>query len=738
MAESRQTYHINDEGKAGKCTAKIKCEFAQNRRDNKTSNPLEGLHGPKSYVDGVVADYERQTKPKTRMSSLSKTKPSSGGDGASQTVYSSPGRPYTLEDINGLHLDEIPDTILPDTDDCTGVYDAPVNNGEISEFVSGLDTVLGKNVTWGEGYEPYGVKVADAWLYRVQDHDDDGNVTGAFIVIDRNGIVTKTPVKDLEGARNELMDEMGESAALKNELNLAKSVRHDKIERGTKQREDDVRVRAAEKAAANDRFKKGSGSYLYPGFQKMAMLTRACSKNAVKENLTGDSADKSDITVLMKNGESYGISMKSFDFQGTGPALFSAANCGEGALKYDPPSDEYLKTTLRKRALDEYARHRKDYDKAVERFLDDNPLIERRLDAQVKKLNADRAKEGLRPLDRNMALSSPNFRAELESKRLLDSEGDNPYRLLDRYGSMMQDSRYEIRLIDNDPESAKHYYYDKALRESTASKTEDGKNATEGSAGFLKEADKTLTKYGFKRNDSAFVLTQLRQYERAGSSITKKQYDRLKNGENAELTTDQQSWLNAKTARDNIYKITKADTPERQAKVNKELGRAYFEIATGTFKLDREDNPTMWALTQRLGNDMVLSNEYNPEKRSDSCAFGVTRGHRTTNAAGQPSYSLTTDMRMFKDRKNADGTVDTCEDQWLDMVKGRLAFSSSAYQSSDTAKNKSKIYANRNLSREQGFAGEYCLSANVSCRFTVTDKNEKTINTGHKIREDKY
>lgn len=317
-------------------------------------------------------------------------------------------KPLIADKVVELDLETIPDTIVND------VPDFALNRGEIAEFVSVVDSVVGDGNVITEncgfnGSDVYGVRYANADIY-----NKDG-----YLIISRNGVLSKTPLNDVIDARSQIIKEFSMQSRLDDDLanaNVAKDINKKK------------HTLAKMKELG---YKKDHGQFVYPGVMRMTALLRGTDKNSIKENLDKNDVTKADVDLLVKgkNGP-ISVSLKSIMRSGTSPTLFSAVDATEVAIKFNPPDksrmDDYIDNQKRriKRARRALSRM-DDYDDA-----DRIAVQKRRINIAKRNLSAldtgDPAEDyknytnmmwkyAMRPLDEEMS------EAKSTRKRLIDA-----------------------------------------------------------------------------------------------------------------------------------------------------------------------------------------------------------------------------------------------------------------------------------------------------------------------------
>ena len=297
MAKGSARYHINEKGKVRTCTATIReCRFT--------------VHGTKRALEAIENDVAAQ-------SSAATSKLSKAAGGAPANVNAArladedpltrylPNERMSRSEVEAITLESIPDTV-PATYDA-GVAANRLNSGEMNEYVAAIDFALGDNVEWrtsgGEAEAAYGVEIAGTKMYR----------RGDWLVIDKNGIITKTPVSAVRAARQQFVeDQAADLRAAKDTANARSKARN----RGVDVSEDDLPGR----------------SKTYAGFARLAGLTRAACKSDVKQATTAEDSSKADIRVYLDDGRESAISWKSYVNDGT-PSYVTASNATEMGVK---------------------------------------------------------------------------------------------------------------------------------------------------------------------------------------------------------------------------------------------------------------------------------------------------------------------------------------------------------------------------------------------------------------------
>lgn len=299
MARGSARYHINEQGKVRTCSATIReCRFT--------------IHGTKRALEAIEADVAAQSSSTT--GSLSKAAASGGApanvnaarlaDEDPLTRYL-PNERMSRSEVEAIPLESIPDTV-PATYDA-GVAANRLNSGEMNEYVAAIDFALGDNVEWctggGEAEAAYGVEIAGTKMYR----------RGDWLVIDKNGIITKTPVSAVRAARQQFVEDQAMDLQTAHARANAKNKARNK---GIDVSEDDLPSR----------------SKTYAGFAKLAALTRAACKSDVKQATTAEDSSKADIRVYLDDGRESAISWKSYVNDGT-PSYVTASNATEMGVK---------------------------------------------------------------------------------------------------------------------------------------------------------------------------------------------------------------------------------------------------------------------------------------------------------------------------------------------------------------------------------------------------------------------
>lgn len=297
MAKGSARYHINEKGKVRTCTATIReCRFT--------------VHGTKRALEAIENDVAAQSS-----STTSKLSKAAGGApanvNASRLADKNPLTKYLPNDrmsrseVEAIPLESIPDTV-PATYDA-GVAANRLNSGEMNEYVAAIDFALGDNVEWRTGGDEaesaYGVDIAGTKMYR----------RGDWLVIDKNGIITKTPVSAVRAARQQFVED--QAADLRSAKDTA-NARSKAKSKGYAVSEDDLPGRTK----------------TYAGFARLAGLTRAACKSDVKQATTAEDSSKADIRVYLDDGRESAISWKSYVNDGT-PSYVTASNATEMGVK---------------------------------------------------------------------------------------------------------------------------------------------------------------------------------------------------------------------------------------------------------------------------------------------------------------------------------------------------------------------------------------------------------------------
>lgn len=226
----------------------------------------------------------------------------------------------TDRQLDDLDVDAIADTEVVDAGPIV------LNRGEFAEFVSVIDSVTGQGdvVTANCGFkgeDVYGVQYAGARIYR-----KDG-----YLIIDRDGRMTKTPLADVEEARKEAVTEFSRQTRLDDDYANANSAH---------KRKEALRIlKSMDKLGYRTEY----GQYAYPGVSRLTSLIRGQDKNSIKENLDVDNVTKNDVDLLVrKSKRPVSVSLKSFMRSGVSPTLFGPSDTTEVALKFNPPSRERM------------------------------------------------------------------------------------------------------------------------------------------------------------------------------------------------------------------------------------------------------------------------------------------------------------------------------------------------------------------------------------------------------------
>lgn len=296
MASSTKC-HIKPDGSIGACSAtKGKCRY-------------NTMHGTKSALKAMIDDVEAQSKQPVGSGSRSLKK--GAGDAvanvnAARLAVTDPTAKYQPNDrMSRDELDAIPLDSIPQTAPVEYDVENPanrLNSGEINEYMAAIDFALGSDVRWetdgDEGSKAYGVEIAGSKMYR----------RGDWLIIDKNGIITKTPVELVREARAQLL-----------------------ADQATDWRASRDRENAKHRADSSDELlPKKSKSYL--GFARLASLTRASCKSDVKQATTDDDTSKADIRVYLDDGEESAISWKSYVNDHT-PSYAKGSNATETAVR---------------------------------------------------------------------------------------------------------------------------------------------------------------------------------------------------------------------------------------------------------------------------------------------------------------------------------------------------------------------------------------------------------------------
>ena len=299
MARGSARYHINEQGKVRTCSATIReCRFT--------------VHGTKRALEAIEADVAAQSSSTT--GSLSKAAAAGGAPANVNAVRLADENPLTRylpnermsrSEVEAIPLESIPDTV-PATYDA-GVAANQLNSGEMNEYVAAIDFALGDNVEWrtggGEAESAYGVEIAGTKMYR----------RGDWLVIDKNGIITKTPVSAVRAARQQFVEDQAA------DLRAAKDIAN-------------ARSKAKSKGYAVSEDDLPDRSKTYAGFARLAGLTRAACKSDVKQATTAEDSSKADIRVYLSDDRESAISWKSYVNDGT-PSYVTASNATEMGVK---------------------------------------------------------------------------------------------------------------------------------------------------------------------------------------------------------------------------------------------------------------------------------------------------------------------------------------------------------------------------------------------------------------------
>lgn len=297
MATSSARYHISEDGKPRICRATVReCTFT--------------IHGTKRALEAIEADFAAQAAGGSNKLSKGSTGSASNvnadrlADKNPLTKYL-PNDRMSRSDVESIPLDSIPNTV-PATYDYS-IAANRLNSGEMNEYVAAIDFALGDDVEWrtsgDEAEEAYGVEIAGSKMYR----------RGDWLVIDKNGIITKTPVSAVQAARQQFVEDQA----------MDLQTAHARANAKNKARSKDIDIREEDLPAR---------SKSYEGFAKLAALTRAACKSDVKQATTADDASKADIRVYLDDGGESAISWKSYVNDGT-PSYATASNATEMGLK---------------------------------------------------------------------------------------------------------------------------------------------------------------------------------------------------------------------------------------------------------------------------------------------------------------------------------------------------------------------------------------------------------------------
>lgn len=297
MATGSTRYHISSDGKPRICRATVReCTFT--------------IHGTKRALEAIEADFAAQA-------ASGGNKLSKGSTGSASNVNADrladknpltkylPNDRMSRSDVESIPLDSIPNTV-PATYDYS-IAANRLNSGEMNEYVAAIDFAIGDGVEWhtngGEAENAYGVEIAGTKMYR----------RGDWLVIDKNGIITKTPVSAVQAARQQFVEDQAmdlqTAHARANAKNKARS-------KGVDISEDDLPAR----------------SKSYEGFAKLAALARSACKSDVKQSTTADDSSKADIRVYLADGSESAISWKSYVNDGN-PSYATASNATEMGVK---------------------------------------------------------------------------------------------------------------------------------------------------------------------------------------------------------------------------------------------------------------------------------------------------------------------------------------------------------------------------------------------------------------------
>lgn len=297
MATGSTRYHISSDGKPRICGATVReCKFI--------------IHGTKRALEAIETDFAAQAAgggnklSKGSTGSASNVNADRLADKNPLTKYL-PNDRMSRSDVESIPLDSIPNTV-PATYDYS-IAANRLNSGEMNEYVAAIDFAIGDGVEWrtngGEAENAYGVEIAGTKMYR----------RGDWLVIDKNGIITKTPVSAVQAARQQFVEDQAmdlqTAHARANAKNKARS-------KGVDISEEDLPAR----------------SKSYEGFAKLAALTRAACKSDVKQSTTADDSSKADIRVYLADGSESAISWKSYVNDGN-PSYATASNATEMGVK---------------------------------------------------------------------------------------------------------------------------------------------------------------------------------------------------------------------------------------------------------------------------------------------------------------------------------------------------------------------------------------------------------------------
>lgn len=298
MATGSTRYHISSDGKPRTCRATVReCKFT--------------IHGTKRALEAIEADFAAQAAGEGNRLSKGDAPGSTSNVNAERLSDTNPLTKYlpndrmSRSDLEAIPLDSIPNTV-PATYDYS-IAANRMNSGEMNEYVAAIDFAIGDGVEWrtsgGEAESAYGVEIAGTKMYR----------RGGWLVIDKNGIITKTPVSAVQAARRQFVEDQAmdlqTAHARANAKNKARS-------KGVDISEEDLPER----------------SKSYEGFAKLAALTRAACKSDVKQATTADDASKADIRVYLDDGSESAISWKSYVNDGN-PSYATASNATEMGVK---------------------------------------------------------------------------------------------------------------------------------------------------------------------------------------------------------------------------------------------------------------------------------------------------------------------------------------------------------------------------------------------------------------------
>lgn len=358
-------WHIGKDKKVRKCSAK-----------DVSSCPLKGGHyNNPEKAEKVLAEREE------RVNKLRKSKP------------------LNIDKVNELDLTKIPDTIVND------VPDFALNRGEMAEFVSVVDSVIGDGdiVTENCGFDAsdvYGVRYAGADIY-----NKDG-----YLVISRNGILSKTPLNDVIDARRQIVEEFSKQSRLDDDLANARVSKNVNKEKQTLHKMDELG------------YKQDHGQFVYPGVMRMTALLRGTDKNSIKENLDKNDVTKADVGLLIKGKDGpVDVSLKSIMRSGTSPTLFSAVDATEVAVKFNPPDRSKM-----------------------EEYVESQKKMIRRAEKRLSSLDDD---------DNNTAMMVQERRMKLAKKRLSMVDTGDPQEDYKNYTKIMWDSA--MKTISDDMSEAK-------------------------------------------------------------------------------------------------------------------------------------------------------------------------------------------------------------------------------------------------------------------------------------------